>query len=466
MILTRSELETVIADAPDPLGLLVETNIPLPWEEKDGLPRLRNVFFVANGKGWQVPLEQTQPSLRTEVYEILSRRVFYTWNAPETFVTVQRLCGIQPAILGDVALASRMIKEPADPPPPFSEAGAELAYKMAEAYTRLLGPQRAAYELEKQVAGWLLEMSVVGYQWADRRVHPIWTTIHESGSGRIVSKQPSLSNVRKADRTAFKADPYKRWVCLRWPYSDLTMVALLSGDPVFKALVQTADPYEPLASMWGCDRDKAETIWKAISTHGPFAPRVSEVLKEDAAGYLLRLLEAAPRWQEWLSAKIESTPVVETWLGRTVHVEEPRKVHGAVVMESVSTALKMMLAFLRHESEFRREGEMAGFSSVIPLYDRVFYQLDIHVPVERHVALVKRLGALVQVGGNFATEVSMGPSWGELYPVDSEFGQTVADLTMPAPIPVLCPVCKQTALDWPTLEEHLRDAHKDNGEDG
>jgi len=54
-------------------------------------------------------------------------------------------------------------------------------------------------------------------------------------------------------------------------------------------------------------------------------------------------------------------------------------------MELVSTALKMMLAFLRHECGVPGGAEMAGFSSVIPALRPGFYQLDVHVPVDRHV---------------------------------------------------------------------------------
>jgi|PlaIllAssembly_1097288.scaffolds.fasta_scaffold03235_7 hypothetical protein len=468
MILTRSELEVVLTDVPDPLGLLVETNIPLPWHERDGLPKLLSVTFAGRYRGelrgWKVPLSEAHPSVRGEVWEVLRQRTFYTWSAPVTTTVVRRLCGdISPAIIGDALLAATMLREPLGARPPFTEEGAVEVWRAAEVLTSMLKGQRAAYELEKQVASFLMEMSVAGYQWADERVHPIWATVHESGSGRIVSRQPSLSNVRKADRVNFKADPYKRWVCVAWPYADLTMVALLSGDPALKAVISTTDPYEVLASLWSCDRAKAETVWKNIATHGPNTPRVSEALKEDATTYVEKFVAAAPRWHDWLLAKTAEVPMVEAWLGRRIHVSEGRKVHGAVVMESVSTALKMMLAFLRHESEFRAGAEMAGFSSVIPLYDRVFYQLDVHVPVDRHVELAHRVGALSQVGGNFAVEVSMGPSWGELYRVDGsvrEFGQVLADLTTPPPIPIRCPACKQTAQDWPTLEDHLRDAHK------
>lgn len=468
--MTREDLEDWLAKHHDPLALLVQTNIALPWLARDGRPWLTGVVLAGRAddalRVLPVPLDLDLASLRGEVYEALTRRVFYTWDAPATWAAVKVLAGIQPAILGDMVLASRMLRLPL----PVTENPWEQAMEVLRVAPRLrdgLGNegQLAAYELETQVAGWLTEMSVAGYQWGERRVHPLWTTLHESGSGRIVSRTPSLSNVRKPERAEFRADPYKRWVCVAWPYADLTMVALLSGDPALKAAVAAPNPYAVLAEMWETDEERAREVWQTIATHGPNKERVSQALNGDLTPWVPMLCAYAPRWVEWWQGLVQQVPTVTAWLGRRLHVVEPRKVHGAVVMESVATALKMLLAFLRHEAEFRAEAEMAGFATVIPLYDRVYYQLDVHVPVERHVEIVKRLGALTQVGGHFHVEVSMGPSWGDLHRVDTPFGQETADLTSPPSVPVRCPVCKRTAQDWPTLEAHLLDAHSWTGEE-
>lgn len=386
-----------------------------------------------------------QQASRTWVSEAVQRGI-YAVDGPATAVAVKRELGVKATILGDVELARQLAGPEAFPDllAPASTPYVAVAEAL-QSRLRDLGLLHL-YRVELLVAAWLGGMSAEGYWRGEEVCHPQWVTLHAGGSGRIVSRQPSLSNLRRSDRRAFLADAGFQWVEVGWPDGDLAVLADLTRDPVLQAALKTDDPYRALFP----ESPRPDLCWNELVVHGLNMARLASEVAADVVAFSRR----AVRWKDWWSdtvAAADRSGYVVTEGGRRIRCEAV-KAPAYAVIESAAERFKLWLALVQREVEVRSEGECAGFRSLIPLYTRIFYQIHHHVPLDRHVDRIAHpVGWAGQLG--LRVEVGVGPTWGDIQRIPLDMIRIAGDLLERAE-PVWCPRCGGLARDLETLLQH------------
>lgn len=414
----------------------------------------------------------------------LIRRPLWVWDVYEESLAFAALFKLRLPIAADVVLARHLLKPrvptieyvPHSPkaglPASMSDAdAAERAERLlpvmwnaieADYESILTYGQRVPYEIELEAAGMLAHAAALGYRREHERVYPTWRTTHFSGSTNITAGGPPLTSTPLIERREYAADLGRRWVQIEWPDVEVAVLAARTGSPWLKDAYRGGQPYEPLGTIWNVEPDEARTIFRVLLSTGP-DEELAQTKLEAGTEYVRLLARMAPEWVEWGARLREAASAdyghVTALLGRAIKVDEPRKACSLDVQASQAMLLKMLLARLHVESETSRA--WAGFSSPIPVYSKVAYQIDTHVPLDVHVPAALYVGRLLAAPDlPLCVTVSMGPTWGHLTPVTAaKTSQAEQELLSPATYAIQCPVCEAVASDEATLVEHLGDAH-------
>jgi hypothetical protein len=347
-----------------------------------------------------------------------------------------RACGLYPAMHGDV----------------------EQHYESMVTYG-----QQVPYEIELRATRILALASAQGYLAAGARVYPTWRTTHPSGSTNVTAGGPPLTSLSAIVRREYVADPGFRWVQIDWPAMEVAVLAARTGSPWLKAAYRTGDPYTHLGKLWDVTDIEAHEIFVTLLQTGP--DEVLAAQKGVVADCVRDLVMVAPEWVEW-GARLRETAAtdygyVTSFLGRAIKVDEPRKACALDVQATTALLLKMLLVRVCAEGEMDPR-VFAGFRCPIPVYTKLAYQIDAHVPLDVHIPAALRCGALFAAADlPLRATISMGPSWGHLTPVmaNSPTSQVEQELLLPGSYFWLCSLCERTAPDEATLREHLADAH-------
>lgn len=330
--------------------------------------------------------------------------------------------------------------------------------------------QHIPYETELYATLMLARAAAQGYRIdeptiAAGRVYPTWRTTHPSGSGNITAAGPPLTSVTAAGRRAYTADKGHRWVQIAWTDPEVAILAGRTGSSWLKQAALRAvsgeSAYAALAELWNVTLDEARTAFRVLLTTGP-----DEILAEGKgvfAGMTRELAQVAPEWVEWgarLRREAEEDRCLRSFMGRFITVDEPRKACALDVQVTQAMLLKMLMARIGIEAQLDRD-LWAGFSCPIPVYSKLAYQIDTHVPLSRHVPAALRASLLfVATNMPLLASVSMGPSWGQLTLVTtSKQSQAEQELLSPAALPFRCPLCEGVAADEATLREHAVAIH-------
>lgn len=321
-----------------------------------------------------------------------------------------------------------------------------------------------AYQLDLRAALIMAEQTVLGYHAGGEWLHPLWTSLHESGSPRLTAKQPPIQSTPVTARRAFKVSPFCRWYNIRWPNISFTALHRLTQDPYFAELAAHPKPIEVLAALWNDTTPTfAAQVFFELLNHGPNVEHLCSALALQR-GVAVMLIDAlttsAPYWEPWVersAADFKQHGVVTSFLFRPVSAKDEAHLVSAEVHACEATLLKMLLVKLSDVARQRHDSLFARFHSVIPMYSQIFYQVDAHIPVAEQAAEAKAIGESI----GLLTEVWAGPTWGDLVRVDDNaFADQQLALMSPATYPERCPECQGTAADLPTVQEHLVDVHQ------
>lgn len=410
----------------------------------------------------------------------LMLRPLVTYDAADTTEQFAIFFGVVPPLLADVVTAQNLLRNRvrleflhhwsfnAHASMTHEERARLLEIELPDKLGKVLDHEatlseygmRVVYEIELRAAMTLAHSAAQGYRKHDERVYPTWHTLHESGSGNITAVAPPLVSTKALDRVAYIADDGHRWVQIEWPHLDIESLAGLSGDPWLTDLAREPDPYHGLMELWSVPRIEAEHLLKTVISIGP--DLVAWRAKGGADKTLLDLMACCPDWVHWAAERkkqAEADGCLPAYMGRLVKVDAARKAHAIDVQTAQSMLLKMLIARLPVEAELNPQ-VFAGLRSLIPVYSKLAYQIDVHVPLSRHVPAAIRAGSLRVNAVPLRVAVSMGPSWGQLTPATSSvMSQAEQDLLSPASYFFLCPLCARTTQDEATLRQHAVDEH-------
>lgn len=472
---SRSEVEAFLKAGDGPAFVVVA--------HAGGAPSWRRLYGVGASFGTADTTGYVAVEDRDAVVALVSGlmlREVLTFDAADTVEQCTIFFDVLPPIIGDVTTAQNLLRNRV--PLAFLNhwsynAHVAMAHDDREALYQIELPKfrataldhheslvqyglRVAYEVELHAAMLLARAGAKGYRRDAEQVYPTWHTLHESGAGNITAVAPPLVSTKALDRRAYVADEGHRWVQIEWPFLDIEVLAGRSGDPWLTALAKEPDPYQGLMDLWQTPRDSARSILQHIIATGPNV--VAYRAKGGAEQRLLDLMACCPDWVHWaaeLKKQAEADGCLVSYLGRLVKVDAPRKAHAADIQVTQSMLLKMLIARLHVEADLDPR-VWTGLHAFLPVYSKLAYQLDVHVPLSDHVPAALRVGALRVTSLPLRVVVSMGPSWGQLMPVTSSLlSQAEQDLLSPASYFLLCPLCDKVAQDEATLRQHVQETH-------
>ncbi len=288
---------------------------------------------------------------------------------------------------------------------------------------------------------------------ADGRLHPHWLSIGYSGSPRMQSERPSLTNLPKAAREAFPAPPGYRWFMASWLQPETRVLAMGSGDRNMIELLNTNyDFYTTVgATMRGAepgegdpaDREHAKSLFLALLDYCGDPTMIAKryAITEDKADEMLdRLYTLFPglgSFVDTVRTRAEEEPgtkrSIKSYLNRRWFIEPDERgrydapAMRAYAQHSVATFLKIAITRMMGHVELNHPA-LVGFHSLIPVYDTIFYCLDERVPVVQHLDYMGTVFEQTYNGVRMAAEYGVGPSWGEIAVItDEAFAQMQAD---------------------------------------
>lgn len=487
LVHTREQWREAVASLSPSSPILVHltpTDEP-PWSLSARL-RMISVCFSLGPDAWRtlhVPLAQegepnADPRTLGALIETLLAHPLFVEDA-YTF-TLHMACrfGRFFPVHTDAVLASRLLAEVHPNPAQRITTVADrehLTRQLVEQYEAIADLRegvgevglRVAYEVEQHALQVLAASAAQGYLYENGdRHYPTWTTTRESASSIITAAKPPLTSLPISERLHYPADPYCRWVEVRWPHEhfQVGVLAARAGSPwLWKAACADA-PFEVLGDLWGCSPREAADTFLTLTMTGP--SEYDFVLKTGGSADRLRqLARVAPEWVQWgvmLHDAAQTQGYIRSFLGRFVVVEAPRKACMFDVQTTQAMLLKMLLSRL-HTTAAQQPDRFAAFHALIPVHSKVAYQIDVHVPVPEHAALAASCATLYPAADKpLRVEVYMGPSWGALTRVDGVNpvqAQAAMDLASPAHASVRCPICGGVADNVSTLKEHVKTEH-------
>jgi len=283
----------------------------------------------------------------------------------------------------------------------------------------------------------------------DGKIHPNWKVIGADGTSRMYAEDPSITSLPEACRRSMPAPAGKRWMKFDWKQAELRFLAAASKDEALAALFESGiDIHRAIyARMKGItpeevtsnQREASKVISYSILYSGGSPYNVARELKismEEAQSLVTDYFAQFPQLSGFLKqvrAQALSTYHVRTFMGRLRRLEgiDKEKIMNqacdAMGQQSCGTALKVALAKMVN---FRDLGHplMKGLCQIIPVFDAIFYCIDVDVPIKPHLTYMRDWVELNIEGIKLDAEFETGPSWGELQPLDEKTAQATVDL--------------------------------------
>lgn len=287
----------------------------------------------------------------------------------------------------------------------------------------------------------------------DGRLHPHWLSMGYSGTPRIYAEKPPLTSLPKASREAFPAPPGMRWFMAAWLQPEIRVLAAACGDANMADVLNTNyDFYTTVGATMagrqageGDERDRtwAKELFYAYMDYCGDPVMVAKrmrVTPEVATATLDHLYRLFPGLQSFADVmrstmNTQDNPrAVTSFLNRRWFVDPNETgdyagpAMNAFVQHSVATLLKIVLAQLMAHTEVGHPA-MVGFGCVIPVFDRIYYCLDEHIPVPHHLNYMTSMFERPHKGIRMRGEYGVGATWGGIAIITEEaFSQAMADL--------------------------------------
>jgi hypothetical protein len=485
LLQSREAVEAFFTDAPPttPVFIDLATNGQRPGDPKPTVLRGIALTFGERSTTAFVPADATD-AIAAVVTRLPNYTVF-VWDVYEEALAYATIFNRPLPVRADSVLARHLLRprlstlSPMATVPkaktPESLSDSDLASRACGLFPAMHGDvgqhfesltdlgQRVAYEVELHATKVLAMAAAQGYLQSGTRVYPTWRTTHPSGSTNITAAGPPLTSLSTIVRREYAADPGFRWVQIDWPAMEVAVLASRTGSPWLKAAYRTGDPYTHLGKLWDVTDIEAHEIFVTLLQTGPDETLAQQ--KGVVAECVRDLVMAAPEWVEW-GARLRETAAtdygyVTSLLGRAIKVDDPRKACALDVQAATALLLKMLLVRVVAEGEMDPRA-FGGFRCPIPVYTKLAYQIDAHVPLDVHIHKALHCGQLLAAADlPLQPTISMGPSWGHLTPVmaGSRTSQVEQELLLPASYAIQCPLCERVAPDEATLIEHARDDH-------
>lgn len=315
-----------------------------------------------------------------------------------------------------------------------------------------LEPLKDQHPAISKIMAWRSENSVLStlksvwenHLWGDE-IKCQWLTLGDDGTSRLYARNCSITSLPQSMRRAFVAPPGKVWMGFDYKAAEFRIFAALSQDPNMIAAIESGEDVHrktwslmtetPIEQVADEQRLAAKTILFAViySVDSPVYQISRALNKTDAwAKHALKMFfDVYPELEktrhrlvdEALKAKTSMGVPVTTILGRLRYLQQEKDLsslknqivntHG---QQTCGTILKMAMKNLWLAKN--TEPILSSISSMIPVFDALWFTVDENVEVEQFVTEAKArvdwpLGSSLHPIW-MESSWSRGPSWGEM----------------------------------------------------